>query len=241
MAARIEREKVYNGINDPFEWSQFRAAFSDGFVWLASLGYFFSTVSLFGFSTFAPSIIQQLGYTSLQANYLTIPVYLWATIVLVFFVLVSDRYQVRAKIMVFMPLQTILGYSILLATRSASAGYFACFMIASGIYIFNALMITWLSSNMAGAWKRAIGIGMALMIANSSGVVGSQLYTTKSAPRYTVGNAVSLGSETLAIVCVIGSYILLRRRNAKKEKLMASGIFDNGKTGDQALSFTYKF
>ena len=54
-----------------------------------------------------------------------------------------------------------------------------------------------------------------------------------------MGNSVSLGMEALAMFGIGAIYLLLRRRNAKKDELLAQGVTDNGKQGDRALDFKY--
>lgn len=54
-----------------------------------------------------------------------------------------------------------------------------------------------------------------------------------------MGNSVSLGMEAMALAGVGALYMLLRTRDAKKQKLLDSGASDNGKEGDRALDFKY--
>lgn len=50
---------------------------------------------LYGFSTFLPSILKAMNYSTLQANYLTIPVYMWGAISFLFLAWISDRISMR--------------------------------------------------------------------------------------------------------------------------------------------------
>jgi hypothetical protein len=56
-----------------------------------------------------------------------------------------------------------------------------------------------------------------------------------------MGNSVSLGVEAFASLIIIAMYLLVRRRNQQKEKLVAQGATENGKLGDQALDFKYAY
>lgn len=79
----------------------------------------------------------------------------------------------------------------------------------------------------------------AYSIANISNVVSSQLYPSQQGPRYVQGNAVSAGLTVVAGFLYGACWILLRRRNKIKAKLIADGATSNGKKGDQSLETMY--
>lgn len=99
----------------------------------------------------------------------------------------------------------------------------------------------WVSNNIQPDYKRSIAIAMLISLANASGMAASQIYPVYDAPRYIMGNAVSLGGEVIALVCIGLIYALLKWRMRRKERLLAEGKESNGKEGDQALHFKYVF
>jgi hypothetical protein len=82
---------------------------------------------------------------------------------------------------------------------------------------------------------------MLISIANASGLAASQIYPVYDAPRYIKGNAISLGGEVIALLCVGLIYALLKYRMRQKERLLAEGQETNGKEGDRGLHFQYVF
>ncbi|KAK6008156.1 hypothetical protein QM012_000059 [Aureobasidium pullulans] len=238
MVARKHRNLVTRGTEE-FSWSHVRVAFTDPIIYIASASFFSASIALFGFGTFLPTIIKGLGYTSLQANYLTIPVYVFATLTLVTATFTSDRIKKRAAVLAVLPIAPIIGYIIACGTANHAAGYFAMFLCGGGIYSYNCLILTWISTNIAPDYKRSMAMPFFVSLANVSGVVSSQIYLSADAPRYLMGNAVSAGMETLALCGVVAVWWTLRRRNLQKEKLRAQGAEDNGKCGDRALDFVY--
>jgi hypothetical protein len=175
----------------------------------------------------------------LQANYLTIPVYIFATLTLITATFTSDRLKKRAAVLAILPVAPIIGYIIACGTANHAAGYFAMFLCGGGIYSYNCLILTWISTNIAPDYKRSMAMPFFVSLANVSGVVASNIYPSVDGPRYLVGNAVSAGMETLALCGVVVVWWTLRRRNMEKEKLRSQGVEDNGKDGDQALDFVY--
>ncbi|KAK5055421.1 hypothetical protein LTR84_013171 [Exophiala bonariae] len=238
MLLKKQRDLLYKG-EDEFKPKHAWAAATDPLVYLVAFSLFSSSLPLLGFGTFLPTIIRGLGYTSIQANYLTIPVYALATGSVALLAWLSDRLHKRAFCLLIVPVPVLIGYSIAIGSSNIGAGYFAMFLCAAGIFPYNCLMLTWISSNLAPDYKRSVGVPLAATIANVSGILSGQIYPATDAPRYVSGNAVSLGLEAVAFCGVIAIYFLLKWRNRQKEKMLASGVENTGKEGDASLEFRY--
>jgi hypothetical protein len=76
-------------------------------------------------------------------------------------------------------------------------------------------------------------------IADASSLVSSQLYPSQQGPRYIQGNAVSAGLTVVAALLYSACWLLLKRRNGKKERLIAQGATTNGLEGDRSLDSMY--
>lgn len=68
----------------------------------------------------------------MQVNYLTIPVYIVACIILGIVTFASDRMKKRAAVAVVVPFIVITGYAIAIGTDVPAAGYFAMFLCSGG-------------------------------------------------------------------------------------------------------------
>ncbi|CAK7266666.1 hypothetical protein SEPCBS57363_002205 [Sporothrix epigloea] len=238
MKLRAKRDAAHKG-NDQFEWKWVRLALKDPFIYVASLAFFTSSVAIFGYGTFLPTLIKGFGYTKFQANYLTIPVYAVGAVSLLVQAYWSDRLKQRALFLLISACPVIAAYLICIGTSSKVAGYVAMFILVSGVYSFSCLMMTWVATNLMPDYKRSVGLPIFSSIGNCSGLVAGQLYPSSQAPRYIMGNAISVGLEAVATVFVGCTWFLLRKRNQQKEKLIAEGASTNGLEGDMALSFKY--
>ena len=238
MRLKRIRDVAYKG-ESKFEWQHVKLALTEPLLYLAALALFSSSIPLLGFGTFLPTIVRGMGYTALQANYLTIPVYILAAISVAIVSWLSDRLYKRAIILVCVTIPVLIGYSIALGSSNPRSGYFAMFICGAGIYPFNSIMLTWVSSNLSPDLKRAVGIPLAATLANTAGVTSGQIYPLSDGPSYISGNAVSLALEACALICVGFIYLLLRRRTAIKERDLQEGKEVNGRAGDQALEFKY--
>ncbi|RDW85440.1 hypothetical protein BP5796_03765 [Coleophoma crateriformis] len=221
LNARTQRDAVPNE-EQKFEWKYLRMALSDPLLWAASIGLFCSSIPFFGFGTFLPTIIQGLGYNSLQANYLSIPVYTFACLTLWLFAWLSDRLKKRALMIMVVTVPVLIGYAISIATPNNGAGLFAMFLVAAGrpyttslpVYIPTHQLTTEQPSD---EHVRSIGIPLVICIANASDLASSQIYPSADSPRYVVGSSVSLGMEAVALVCAGAMASIIKRRNARSE------------------------
>lgn len=149
---KMKRDIAYTGEDLGFSWSYVWMAMTDSVVWVGALSIFCAGIPLFGFGIFLPTIIQGMGWVesslfryptitdqpfsfqSLQVNYLTIPVYVFACIFLGVVTWLSDRIGKRAIVAIFVPIVVIIGYAIVIGTNNVGAGYFAMLLCSGGSY-----------------------------------------------------------------------------------------------------------
>lgn len=100
-----------------------------------------------GYSTFLPTIIKGLGkWTPAQVQLLTIPCYFLGASAYMAIATVSDRTQKRGLFCVIFGILSVVGYAILLSNVSSGVHYFACFLVAAGLYIVVGLPLAWVNS-----------------------------------------------------------------------------------------------
>ncbi|KAJ4303735.1 hypothetical protein N0V90_002636 [Kalmusia sp. IMI 367209] len=248
LRARHENARLYQGksmTRDALDESEVKLAFRDPKVWLNSFCQFCANTCSFGFSTFLPVIIRGFGYSSIRTQLLTVPVYIWASVVYICVSFASDYFNRRAYLMVPLALVTAVGYALQLGVsmHSTSVLYFATFVTATGIYCCVGLNVTWIINSNAGYFKRATAIGLQQTIGNSAGIMAGQIYRLKDNDgRYVIGHAVSLSTMTVAAVGYATMYLLLRRLNKKREGMSIEERIreiDAGKMGDRHPDFRY--
>jgi len=121
-------------VGEKFSWAKVLSAFKDPKMYLHAVLEFSLTLSLFSFMTFLPAIIRGLGYTSVHAQLLTVPVYVWATMAYIIIALLSDRIGWRGPFILMACLFLIIGYAMNLSTTSLGARYAAVFVLGAGVY-----------------------------------------------------------------------------------------------------------
>lgn len=99
-----------------------------------------------GYSTFLPTIIKALGHwTPAEVQLLTIPCYFLGAATYMTIATVSDRTRKRGLFCVIFGVVSVVGYAILLSDVPSGVHYFACFLVAAGLYIVVGLPLAWVS------------------------------------------------------------------------------------------------
>jgi len=199
---------------------------------------FCQDILLYGFSTFLPAVIKGFKYSTLQSQYLTIPVYITGAVGFLAFAYASDRIQKRGIFVFLANFFGIAGYIVLLTAKHKGVQYFGTFLCAIAVYSGPGLNITWLNVNVAPHYRRATAIGFQQTIGNTAGIVAGQIYRT--AP-YKLGNGFSLGTLVVAQGLILINWFVLRAGNKEKDRIASGEKEDKRKIqdGDRAADFKY--
>lgn len=126
MRDRYNNNKHW-GVDEVFSWGEIAKVALDP-KWYAFWIYQYSVdISLYGFTTFLPKIINGLGYESYHANLMTVPIYLVALVAFLAIAYCSDRVGRRGVFLIGPLLFLVIGYAILISVESLKVRFFACF------------------------------------------------------------------------------------------------------------------
>ena len=203
-----------------------------------------------GYSTsfFIPTILNELGWTAVQAQLLTIPIYVASFIIAIVMAVYTDRLRHRyAFIMVGILISTI-GYVVLLTQKHVPLGakYFALYLIVIGAYVAQPIVLVWVTNNMGGHYKRSINSAMQVGFGNVGGIIASNIFITEEAPLYLRGYTTSLG---LLWMCGVGSTLLLigmsrenkRRDNGERDYRYDFPLEEVDNLGDDHPRFRFSY
>ncbi|KAK0761632.1 hypothetical protein N5P37_006585 [Trichoderma harzianum] len=237
--------------SDPFKWEYFWQAFTDWKVWMSILVYWGNAMPIYGFIYTLPVVIDELGYSATNAviqQLLTIPVYIAAVIATVTSAYFSDRLKTRSPFIIIPQLFGALGLVIVMAIpkeKYPGAVYGALFIVAIGLYTTITGVVSWNANNLAGTWKRNIGLGLQISIGNLGGAVGTNIYLRQQAPNYWLGFGFSLGILLVASSAGMIMRIALQRINKKRESMSREEILEKytpeelDRMGDKSPLFIY--
>ncbi|EME45157.1 hypothetical protein DOTSEDRAFT_127766 [Dothistroma septosporum NZE10] len=207
--------------DEQFNWANVVVALKDPKVWLYCGVFHTLSLPLYTLSLFLPSIIKALGYTTWEAQLLTVPPYALACVLTVGYAIVSERVGTRSPFIIASTTTAIIGYCMLLGntnpTKHPGLSYAGVFFAAAGIYPSVAIGLSWPAINVSGQTKRAVANGLQITIGNLGAVIGTQLYRSNDGPRYIVGHSVALAYLCLNILVVSILWWLLGSINSKRD------------------------
>lgn len=225
------------------------AVFLDPNCWFRLFSHIGILLPVYGISLFTPTIIKNLGYTATKAQLLSVPIYVVAAILSIVEAFLSDWTGVRSPFLVFNYICMIVGFVVCISLdpRVNPAGiYMGIYIAAAGMYPATSVSIVWNSNNLSGTYKRAIGIGFQIGMANFSGAFVSNFYRDQDSPRYILGHGLVLGFIGLGAISLALGIFNLRWSNAKKRQAIengeADGLTDEEllKMGDKSPYFVYR-
>ncbi|KAI4592637.1 hypothetical protein KJ359_010539 [Pestalotiopsis sp. 9143b] len=207
--ARVETE-------DTPKLSHFQAlkvALTNWRVWLFVVGYM-AVVGSSTLSYFYPTLVAGLGYSTVVAQYMTIPIYVASFIVTIIVVVFMDKYpKWRGLVLACCMGVSCLCAIITCAVYNFHARYALLVVMASGLWASNGLSLAYASSTFSTMSAEVRGISLAFVNAmgNLAQIYGSYLFPSKDSPKYLMGFGVISGLCFTGVASYFALYIFLRR------------------------------
>lgn len=143
--------------------------------------HFCCNYSFSGLSNFLPTIVQQMGYSSVDAQGLTAPPYLGAFVTSILVAWISDRYGSRGWLLAGCAAVSVVGYALLATQTGTAVRYLAICLASCGIFPALAVNMTWMLNNNAGDTKKGIGMSILAIIGQCSSFLSSFMFPDSDA------------------------------------------------------------
>lgn len=155
------------------------AGLTDYKNYVHTLIHFCCNYSFAGLSNFLPTIIQHMGYTSINAQGLAAPPYFVSFLFCVAAAIFSDRYGKRGLVIVFFSTIGMVGYLILAAVQDENKvgpRYLGVWLATCGVFPSLCINITWLLNNQGGDSKKGAGMALLAVFGQCSSFVSSTAF-----------------------------------------------------------------
>ncbi|KAF8838016.1 MFS general substrate transporter [Paxillus ammoniavirescens] len=241
IARRLEgRDEARDEEHDMSQ--QVWAAFTDWQVWALAVVQLSCSVPLNAITYFLPTIINNFGYSTSLSQLLTVPPYACATVTVLVFAHFSDKVKLRSPFIFAAQWIALLGYIINIIDAPVGVKYFGTYLCVIGSFSSGPGSISWsvvlrsfnhsymhlpsltattdvgrLANNLQGKSKRAVGMALQLSVGSLGGVIGSNVYHTKDAPRYLLGHGLVIMFISIGLVVIPVIVLALARINARKD------------------------
>lgn len=167
---------------------------------------------------FLPTILTDMGFSSVNAQGLTAPPYFVAFITVIGTTYLADRTQQRGVVIAILTAIGGIGYVILATTKSVGARYFGVFLAAAGIFPAIGNVLPWVTNNQGSDTRRGTGIVVLNLVGQCSPIVGTRLYPKDEGPFYVKGQSVCAAFMFLFCILALALRTMLVWENKKLDE-----------------------
>ncbi|QRW21254.1 major facilitator superfamily transporter [Rhizoctonia solani] len=183
--------------------------------------FLFDNIVVQGISLFMPTLMKNMGYSTIQSQLRTVPPYVVASVFAITVAYGSFRSGRRGIWLLFFAPLVISGLAILLGTANPRANYAAMFLIAMGAFPQGPMLLSWATNNSAPNTVRAVSSALVVAIGTIGPIITSWIYLPGDSPRYRIANSVQLGGQVtfFALVAILMVHNMREnRRRARGER-----------------------
>ncbi|QSZ33625.1 hypothetical protein DSL72_005193 [Monilinia vaccinii-corymbosi] len=200
------------------KWADIAAAFMDPKNYLTAFMYFSCNVSFSSLPVFLPTILNEMGFSAINAQGLSAPPYFLAFLVVILSTYIADRTQQRGYVIMFLSVIASIGYILLATTSSVGPRYTGVFLAAAGIFPAIGNILPWVLNNQGSDTKRGTGIAILNLVGQCGPLLGTRLYPSEERPYYRKGMWVCTAFMILNGVLALVLRTLLNWENKRLDK-----------------------
>ncbi|KII91689.1 hypothetical protein PLICRDRAFT_136092 [Plicaturopsis crispa FD-325 SS-3] len=190
-------------------WQGFKAVVCDINSWMFVLIYTCFNVGVATISYFLPVLIKELGFSSIDAQGMTVAPYVVGWFMVIFQAIHSDRTRDRGYHIMLSAATSTIGY-VILATcvqKSTGAAYFALFLVVGGNFSMFPLVMSWAANNFSPTSKRGVGTAFIVSISNCVSIASPQIYFDAD-DNYRIGHGIA---AACLFACFLTTFALRTR------------------------------
>lgn len=150
---------------------------------------------------FVPVVLKSMGYSSVAAQWMTVPIWISGAVVMVIASFTSDYFQDRRRHIIGCMLTCFVSCIVCLTVTNEKVRYaMLCFYIG-GIFAAVSQILNWTSHTFSlPDQKRSVAIAFVNSFGNLSSLWGSRLWPSAQGPTYTMGFATIAGMTGVASI-----------------------------------------
>jgi MFS family permease len=210
-------------VNEEFNFRESFQIFKHPTSWVILLIEMCLGVPLQSVSLFLPQIISRLGYDAVKTNLYTVAPNVSGAVMLLVLAFASDYTRWRFPFVAAGFLFTFIGFVIFVSIdveHQLQVAYFSAFMMTWGTSAPSVLLDVWYNNNIAHEGKRLVLTSFGVPVANLMGVVSSNIFQNKDAPKYipALATTAAFGGTGFVLTVGLGVWMMVdnRRRDLKQ-------------------------
>ncbi|KAF2650855.1 MFS general substrate transporter [Lophiostoma macrostomum CBS 122681] len=222
-------------VHDPPSTKRILGFLKDWKIWAAVLIYLGGAENANSITSFQPTILKGIGYTSSGAQVRTIPVYLVAAVYSITLAYTAE-YLRRRYLFCMIGFATIAVGLIVEIAQPHAAGvrYMGLFFMTAGAYLVMPLSVVWIAINVGKGYKRTVALGAIVCWGNAGAFIGTNVFLKSEEPKYHTGFSTGLGLACIGMVAAtvmfVGTLLGNKQREARRKELPE--VLDEGSVED---------
>ncbi|KAI0414708.1 major facilitator superfamily domain-containing protein [Xylaria grammica] len=233
-----------------FSWGLLWTVITDWQFYIMAFNFWSNNIPTYGLKFTLPQILKNMGYENETAQLLTVPPYIAGAISAYCFGRLSDKFKRRSFFLIIPQTLLIVAYAVLTplsphVKNNIGACYFAIVLACIGLYPINPGSSSWISNNLAGPNKRALGIAYMTSLTNLGGLGSSYIFIDSEAPGYPTGFGTSLAFAIGGVIASVVLDVIYIRINGKRDEISRIEVMEKysmeelAELGDRSPLFRY--
>ncbi|KAI9713436.1 MAG: hypothetical protein M1820_000818 [Bogoriella megaspora] len=202
--------------------------------YLTALMFFSCNVAFSSMPVFLPTIIKEMGYSSISSQALSAPPYLCAFLTVLITAYFSDQTSNRSFFIALHALLSASGYCLIAATGSSRWSptwrYIGIYPAAAGFFSCVTIIITWTINNQESDSRKGTGIAMLNIIGQCGPLLGTRLYPNSDKPYYVKGMSICAAFMLVVCLLALALRVVLKRANRRGTEYAKVGHEGEGHT-----------
>ncbi|EEA28859.1 hypothetical protein TMatcc_002788 [Talaromyces marneffei ATCC 18224] len=256
---KIERHNSPSAASEKFNWKAVIETLCDPMSYLIAFMFFGCNVAFSSMPVFLPTIINNMGYSSITSQALSAPPFLVAFVVVLVTASLSDRSRTRSPYLIFHALISATAYLIIGLTGHFHSHiptsvhtmirYLCIYPATSGFFSAVTIIITWSMDNRTAQEGKGSSVAILNIVGQCGPLIGTRLYPDSDKPWFVRGMLTCATFMLVVAILAFSLRLVLLRKNrgivGKREQMgieMAEGegLIDRGRDGSmQDEMFTY--
>ncbi|OKL55482.1 hypothetical protein UA08_09226 [Talaromyces atroroseus] len=240
---RLEEDSVTT-LDNTFHWKKALSEFYTPHGYIRMAFAFVGGTILTSNANFLAIIVERLGFGTVKTNLYTVAPALVGAVVLVAFSKCSSHFQEHGLPITITAIISLVGYILLTVVDPYDTGvlYFAIFVCTMGAYPQIPIGASWTMANIPDLNARAMTNGLYVAVGNCAGLLSSNIYIQRQAPRYITMLITNLAMSAVMTLAGITYGAWMRWENRRRDRLHGQvPARSEGVKGTRDMNFRFKY
>ncbi|KAL4813153.1 major facilitator superfamily domain-containing protein [Aspergillus spinulosporus] len=202
---------------DKLNWNDAKDTLCSVQLYMHYLTYLTVGTGVASMAYFAPTIIEGLGYSDLQAQLFTVPPYGIAYPITILLAWFSDRFKSRGVVASCSCAMASIAFVVQAALPADAFKARYAFLVLATTCVFGGLpsLNAWVGDNVRNTTASSLTIALNIAFSGPGQIIGVWIYRAQDAPAYHLGHAVNAAMSAVAAGLALALTVHYRRMNKK--------------------------